>query len=188
MDKESTCWHRRCRLNPWAGKIPGGGNGNPLQYSCLENCTDRGAWWATIHGVAESDTPEHARTTIKGKGRLTVCLLMRQKGRMEWFKITSYARSAGHQEAHRGCVISPLPSQILCLRFWELGSRSSRPCGGQPQASLTTEVWCEAAYRFLILRRAPFVWLVSRKTQKTLPHKGFLCTSLILDKALENVA
>ena len=33
---------------------PGGGNGYPLQYSCLDNPTDRGAWWATVHGVAKS--------------------------------------------------------------------------------------------------------------------------------------
>ena len=32
-------------LNPGSGRCPGEGNGNPLQYSCLENCTDRGAWW-----------------------------------------------------------------------------------------------------------------------------------------------
>ena len=39
------------------GRSPGEGNGNPLQYSCLENPTDRGAWWATVHGVKkESDT------------------------------------------------------------------------------------------------------------------------------------
>ena len=35
------------------------GNGNPLQYSCLENPMDRGAWWATVHGAAESYTTEH---------------------------------------------------------------------------------------------------------------------------------
>ena len=34
----------------------GEGNGNPLQYSCLENLTDRGAWWATVHGVSKSQT------------------------------------------------------------------------------------------------------------------------------------
>ena len=39
-------------------KIPEEGNGNPLQYSCLENPMDGGAWWATVHRVAESDTTE----------------------------------------------------------------------------------------------------------------------------------
>ena len=39
------------------GRSPGGGNGNPLQYSCLENPMDRGRWWAIVHGVAkELDT------------------------------------------------------------------------------------------------------------------------------------
>ena len=41
---------------PGSGKSPGGGHGNPLQYSCLENPTDRGAWQATIHRVAKSQT------------------------------------------------------------------------------------------------------------------------------------
>ena len=36
------------------GRSPGGGHGNPLQYSCLENSMDRGAWWALVHGVAKS--------------------------------------------------------------------------------------------------------------------------------------
>ena len=36
------------------GRFPGEENGNPLQYSCLENPMDRGAWWATVHGVAKS--------------------------------------------------------------------------------------------------------------------------------------
>ena len=41
---------------PGSGISPGEGNGNPLQYSCLGNAMDRGAWRATDHGVAESDT------------------------------------------------------------------------------------------------------------------------------------
>ena len=41
---------------PGLGRSPGGGHGNPLQYSCLENPMDRGAWWATVHGVAKSQT------------------------------------------------------------------------------------------------------------------------------------
>ena len=41
---------------PGLERSPGGGHGNPLQYSCLENPTDRGAWWATVHGVAKSWT------------------------------------------------------------------------------------------------------------------------------------
>ena len=45
-------------LNPGQGRSPGEGNGNPLQYSCLENPMDRGACWATVHGVEESDTTE----------------------------------------------------------------------------------------------------------------------------------
>ena len=41
---------------PGSGRSPGEGNGNPLQYSCLENPMDRGAWLATVHGVAKSQT------------------------------------------------------------------------------------------------------------------------------------
>ena len=41
---------------PRLGRSPGEGNGNPLQYSCLENSMDGGAWWATVHGVAKSWT------------------------------------------------------------------------------------------------------------------------------------
>ena len=41
---------------PGSGRSPGVGNGNLLQYSCLENSTDRGAWWATVHEVAKSQS------------------------------------------------------------------------------------------------------------------------------------
>ena len=56
---EPTCQcrrHKRDRFDSWVGKIPGGGHGNPLQYFCLENPMDRGAWRATAHGVAKSQT------------------------------------------------------------------------------------------------------------------------------------
>ena len=54
--KESACQCRRHRFYPWVGKIPRGGSGNPLQYYCLENPMDRGAWWVTVHGVTKSRT------------------------------------------------------------------------------------------------------------------------------------
>ena len=41
---------------PESGRSPGEGNGNPLQYPCLENYMDRGTWWATVHGITKSDT------------------------------------------------------------------------------------------------------------------------------------
>ena len=46
--------------SPKLGRSPGVGNGNPLQCSCLENSIDRGAWWVTVPGVAESDMTEWA--------------------------------------------------------------------------------------------------------------------------------
>ena len=57
-------------LIPVSGRCPGGGNGNPLQYFCLENSTDGGAWWATVHGVAKSRTRlnRHA-LTLRQKGQ-----------------------------------------------------------------------------------------------------------------------
>ena len=50
-DKASACNAGEPGSIPGLGRFPGGGNGNPLQYSCLENPMDRGAWWATVHGV-----------------------------------------------------------------------------------------------------------------------------------------
>ena len=55
--KESACNAGDLGLIPGLGRSPGQGNGNSRQYSCLENSMDRGAWWATIHGVAKSWTP-----------------------------------------------------------------------------------------------------------------------------------
>ena len=53
--KKSTRSAEDAGLIPGSGRSCGKGNGNPLQYSCLGNPMDRGAWWATVYEVAESD-------------------------------------------------------------------------------------------------------------------------------------
>ena len=52
--KESACNAGDLGLVPGSGRSPGGGNGNLLRYSCLENSTDRGAWWTTVCGIKKS--------------------------------------------------------------------------------------------------------------------------------------
>ena len=54
--KESACKAGDAGLIPGLGRSPGEGNGNPLQYSCLENPHDREAWWATVRGTAKGQT------------------------------------------------------------------------------------------------------------------------------------
>ena len=54
--KASACNAGDLGLIPGLGRSPGEGNDNPLQYSCLENPMDRGAWWGTVHGVPKSRT------------------------------------------------------------------------------------------------------------------------------------
>ena len=56
VGKESACNAGDPSSIPGLGRSPGEGNGNPLQYPCLENPMDRGAWWATVHGVTKSQT------------------------------------------------------------------------------------------------------------------------------------
>ena len=67
--KEFTCQCRRCGFDTWSEGSPGGGNGNSLQYSCLENSMDRGAWWATVHRVAKNWTPLSDSTTTTSSTR-----------------------------------------------------------------------------------------------------------------------
>ena len=80
---------KQVRSLGWEGPVEG--NGNPLQYSCLENSMDRGDWWATVHGVAkELDTPGGSiatNFTLKSEGRLAgLCdLLGEEFGEKERF-------------------------------------------------------------------------------------------------------
>ena len=53
-------------LIPGSGRYSGEGNGNPLQYPCLENPMEGGSWWATVHRVAESDMTEQIHFTLWG--------------------------------------------------------------------------------------------------------------------------
>ena len=67
--KEPACQCRklRCRFSPWWGRSSGGGHGNPLQHSCMENPMDRGAWRTTVRRATESETTEvteHIRTHV----------------------------------------------------------------------------------------------------------------------------
>ena len=61
--KESACNAEDPGLIPGLGTSPGGGHGNPLQYSCLKNSMDRGPWWATVHGVSKSNMTEQLTYT-----------------------------------------------------------------------------------------------------------------------------
>ena len=64
-DKESVCQVQDVSSIPGSGRSPGEGNGNLLQYSCLGNLMDRGAWWATVHEVTkELDTTEQLSNNI----------------------------------------------------------------------------------------------------------------------------
>ena len=56
VGKETACNAGDLGSAPGSGRSPGEGNGNPLQYSCLANSMDRGAWWAIVHGVTKSQT------------------------------------------------------------------------------------------------------------------------------------
>ena len=58
VNEEFACNSGDPGLIPGSGRSVAGGNGNPLQYSCLENSVDRGAWWATVHGIAKSRTQQ----------------------------------------------------------------------------------------------------------------------------------
>ena len=70
MGKESVCNAEDVGVAgsiPGPGRFPRGAHGNPLQYSCLDNPMDKGAWWVTVHRVTELDmteVTEHAHTSI----------------------------------------------------------------------------------------------------------------------------
>ena len=73
--KESACNAGDPGLIPGLGRSPRKGNGNPFQYSCLENPMDRKPWWAAIHGAAKSQIRLKRISTMGGRAGSSYCLL-----------------------------------------------------------------------------------------------------------------
>ena len=110
--------HKRCRFDPWAGNIPEGGHGNPLKYSFLENPMDRGAWWATVHRLTESDMTEATQHTctvkyhLLGKKRplsqsLDIFITPSNQGLNVWFHPTPRLKAPLNTQAQGMCIKWP---------------------------------------------------------------------------------
>ena len=97
--KESSSQCRRHGFDPWLGRSPGEGNGNPPQHSCLENSMGRGAWRATVHGVAELDMTEHAHYITVQK-----CKVTQLKSSRACFKFLS-AWLNGQRHSPSSCIL-----------------------------------------------------------------------------------
>ena len=109
--KETACNAGDLGSTPGWGRSPGGEHGNPLQYSCLENPMDRGAWWATVYGLAEnwtrlSDWAQHSTG-------YSICSISRY--------LRSVPCSACYQFQHRVEVLpfisKPCPTFILIIFY-----------------------------------------------------------------------
>ena len=114
VGKESTCNAGAARdsgLIPGSGRSPGGGRGNPLRYSCLENPMDRGAWQATVHGVTKS------RTRLSDWARITKWAhQVELKSKIKWKEsLVTYLDK-----------ILPLPYSITFLLHLPLVKHSAR--------------------------------------------------------------
>ena len=96
---------RRPRFDPWIGKIPGGGNGNRVQYSCLENPKDRGAWRATVYSSPWGRSVGHNWVTNTFP--------------FTWPSFFNFvlAVQISHKQSSL-CMCRPLVFRLACLNFW----------------------------------------------------------------------
>ena len=128
---------------PGLGRSPGVGNGNPFQYSCLENSRGRGAWWATVHGTMgckELDTSEHTTHTWKritgGASTFPGIVKVTPWADYRWRSQTSQLwgqRAEGHFKKRKRCVQRPWVRKIpgtesiretaMCGVCWERRER-----------------------------------------------------------------
>ena len=122
---------------PGLGRSPGEGNGHPLQYSCLKNCTDKGAWWATVHGVAESDrteVTEHASPLLSNESPLRPSRAMLGREDSRVFNLTPLILGAfkilGLEETWAQQILRPEKFTCLGQEGWE-GSSLLQEGGGE---------------------------------------------------------
>ena len=95
-------------LIPGLGRSPEGGHGYPLQYSCLENSMDIGAWQATVHSVAESDMTEatqHACTHIGGSKVGKAKQRRSLQGQKEYFQSVRFVHCLGCGDGFMGAYV-----------------------------------------------------------------------------------
>ena len=145
-DKASACNAGDPGLIPGLGRSPGEGNGNPLQYSCLENPMDRGAWRATVHGVTKSWTQLSNFThtyfptaTMAAKFSNSFKMLRENSCQLEFCTAAAAAAGTSLQSCPTLCDPidgsspgSPVPG-ILQARHW-----SRLPC---PSPMYESEKW-----------------------------------------------
>ena len=116
--KASACNAEDWGSIPGSGRSPGEGNGNPLQYSCLESPMDGGAWWAIVHGVAKSQTRLSDFTFTFTFHQLLV------EGCSRVVSISPLTFLNCHVRKHRGQSRCWLPKNTLRQRDGMLGSGS----------------------------------------------------------------
>ena len=112
---------RDLALIPGSGRSPGGGHGNPFQYSCLENPMDKGAWRARVHRVTKSWTRlkrQHTHTHIHGEAEMRGSLLLTPNG-TELPRWLSSKESACQSRRQKRCRFDPWVGKIPWRRSWQ---------------------------------------------------------------------
>ena len=159
--KESVCSAGDPSLIPGLGRCPGEGNGNPFQYSCMENPMDRGAWWPTVHGMEKSWTwfewLTHSLKIISVLGHYS-CIVR--------------ASTESFKEQHSHFLVTSMISILILARAKETKWFRQNLGKSQSQAlvlllcSLVTKWPPEYSFSFLI-----FYWFsISKLERKEIPE------------------
>ena len=118
---------------PELGRSPGGGHDNPLQYACLENPMDRGAWQITVHGVTKSQTSLKQLSPHTGDFHM-----VSQQHKLGTSKLRLHIplRSSCPSSQHRGCFSACLSCQQLPSVWLTVTPTLGSPAPSQPDSSL----------------------------------------------------